>query len=125
MNEVYRFELTEDAFNFNEGGHGVGELNGGCDNRMVRKRWEGETTGGAIVYASAPSFSKTPQLLPSTGEMISDYDLYKRHIIRWFEASKHNIHSIPGKKMVLESFITDYTSVWDAEVDTDLGNRGI
>jgi hypothetical protein len=127
MNEVYRFELSSGAFDWVDEGIGVGGLNGGCDLRMVRKYWEEETEQGAIVYASAPSYdgAKIPQLLPSTEEMISDYDLYKRNIINWFKESKKNIRPIPGKRMILESFLTDYISIWDDEISKELGGRNI
>jgi hypothetical protein len=112
----YRFTITKKAFD-NEH-FGVGDLNGKVDltvKKLCNNFHEGEPDDPAMeVYVGVPNYegAHRPEHLPSTGEMISDHDLWMRNLQFWFD--RHQDCIVPHIDSVEEVRVdSDFSLIWD------------
>jgi hypothetical protein len=104
--KTYLFELSPKAFQGN--GPGVGILNGGVYLDTKLRNRERCEDGGMSVKVKIPDWERAhePEYLPSSGEMISDHDLWMSHLLCWFAQAAPYIEGIKPAQTV-EDFRVD------------------
>jgi hypothetical protein len=130
LTKTYLFELSDKAFQGSEF-HGVGGLNGKVYLSVKRRPLPDgingvePSKGGLSVRVDIPNNygDHIDRLLPSTGEMISEYDLFMRNLKWWFDRTKEFLEDWPAMDSLEDFYLGD--DLCYKNIDSKAGPIGV